>query len=71
MTNQISHRNVVRSAFGIQRSECLLILQVGPKDACRGIIAVVSNQSLLDNLKDALPLLTAEGPKNSKKPQAA
>lgn len=57
LTIQTSHRNVIRAAFGIAPSEWLLLLRAGPADQIRGIIAIVSTQTLLTELATALPFI--------------
>jgi len=54
-----SARNVVRAAFGIRQSEWLLLVRVGPINACRGVLAFVSKESLQTKLAEALPFLSA------------
>jgi hypothetical protein len=62
-TNQSSHRNVVRAAFGVLQTEWLLLVRVGTANACRGVVAFTSLQSLLTQLDEALPLLTTSATK--------
>jgi hypothetical protein len=61
-THLHSNRNVIRSGFGITQNEWLLLIRVGPPNACRGIVAVISHQSLIPQLTEALPFLTAAAP---------
>jgi hypothetical protein len=63
LTNQASTRNVVRTAFGVRRTEWLLLVRVGSPQACRGVIALISTQSLMSEVSSVLPLLTADLPK--------
>lgn len=58
-SNQKSNRNVVRAAFGVQQNEWLLLVRVGPANACRGVLALISEKSILKELADALPLFTS------------
>jgi hypothetical protein len=60
VTNLESHRNVVRGAFGIQPQEWLLLLRCGPITGCRGILAIVSKQTLMTQLDSILPLIQAD-----------
>ncbi len=57
MTNVMSHRNVVRAAFGVEQEEWLSLLRVGDLIACRGILAVISSKSLQEVLPQALALV--------------
>jgi len=56
-TNVISNRNMLRGAFGIAGGEYLTIVRVGPAQKCRGVIALVSNQSILQNILDVMRIL--------------
>lgn len=56
-TNQASARNVMRAAFGIQKEEVLHLIRVGPPNACRGVLAVVSKKNLSKVLTQALQLI--------------
>ncbi len=56
-TNQNSHRNVVRSAFGIQKNEFLLLVRAGPPQGCRGVVALISTQSLMTEIDGAIQLI--------------
>ena len=63
MTNVQSMRNVLRSAFGAAQDEYLTLVRCGPIQECRGVLAILSKQSLIPELKQALPLMTAPLPK--------
>ncbi len=52
-----SIRNVTRGAFGADHNEWLTVFRVGPKEACRGLLAVFSEENLEKTLKEALKLL--------------
>jgi hypothetical protein len=58
-TDIASNRNVVRAAFGVEQDEWLLLVRAGPIDQCRGVIALVSDRSMLAPLVAASPLLGA------------
>jgi hypothetical protein len=64
LTNQSSNRNVVRSAFGIQPNEWLLLVRAGPPNACRGVVGIISEQSLLLVVHEAIPMITAPAPQS-------
>lgn len=57
VTNNFSYRNIMRTGFGITKTEWLLLVRVGNSEACRGIVALVSSQGLLPQIQDALSLL--------------
>ncbi|MCM2322475.1 MAG: hypothetical protein NDJ90_04355 [Oligoflexia bacterium] len=61
-TNQMSDRNVIRAAFGVQGTEWLLLLRAGPNESCRGVVAILSPKSLLAKVDAALKLLSAKSP---------
>ncbi len=46
VTHLASSRNVVRSVFGAKREEWLTLFRVGPAESCRGILAILSKNSL-------------------------
>lgn len=50
VTNQQSNRNIMRAALGVSSSETLLLVRVGSKNAYRGIVAFVSDKSMLTSL---------------------
>jgi hypothetical protein len=56
-TDISSNRNVVRAAFGVGHDEWLLLVRTGPVNQCRGVLAVVSDRSMLQALVAASPLL--------------
>lgn len=58
-TTITSARNVVRSAFGVEPGEWITLLRVGPPNACRGVLALISTQSLQKALGPVLPLVHA------------
>ncbi len=64
-TNQKSSRNVIRSAFGAEADEWVLLIRCGPGNQLRGALAIVSTQSLLTQLGEALPLIGAPLSKSS------
>lgn len=64
VTQLQSHRNLMRSAFGIQAEEHLVLIRIGPVDASRGILALVSKMSVIDTLQKVLPQLHARPSKN-------
>ncbi len=53
-TNIKSNRNIVRAAMGIHQEEWLILVRVGPENACRGILALVSEKSLVSSLPEAI-----------------
>jgi hypothetical protein len=52
-----SHRNVVRGAFGLEAGEWLTLLRVGSAQACRGILVIVSRNSLAKAAPQALQMI--------------
>ena len=62
-TDQMSQRNVMRGALGLLPDEILLLLRIGPENACRGALAIVSKQSLVGRLDEALKFLNLPAPK--------
>lgn len=66
-TNIKSNRNVVRAAFGVNQSEWLLLVRAGPASHCRGVLALITQRSLLTELQAAIPLITAEMPASTSK----
>jgi hypothetical protein len=72
MTNMESSRNVVRSAFGCASMEWLTLVRVGPQNSCRGVLALVSNQSIFQAIEASKAWLSAKPePKKSKAAKAA
>ncbi|MGK5083778.1 hypothetical protein WDW37_10790 [Bdellovibrionota bacterium FG-1] len=67
-----SNRNVVRAAFGIDPQEWLLLVRAGPPTDCRGVLALVSETSIITELTSALALIGSPIPAAnfSKKPVA-
>lgn len=63
MTVQSSNRNLIRTAFGILPTEWLTLYRIGPPDRCRGVIAMISKESLMVSLTQVLPLFAAPPPK--------
>ena len=61
-----SPRNVLRAAFGLEPNEWLLLTGVGPQPYFRGILALLSEESLAGILKDTAAFLSAPLPQNSK-----
>ncbi len=59
MTQAQSTRNVLRAAFGISGQEWLTLMRVGPSNACRGVIALVSPNTLTAAIPGATPLIQA------------
>jgi hypothetical protein len=58
MTVPTSQRNVIRTALGISETEWLLMVRVGAPTACRGVLALVSPQSIISALAPALALIS-------------
>ncbi len=58
MTNQKSTRNVVRGSFGLTGIEWLLLVKIGSKTAIRGLLAIISEKTVLRELEEVLPLLS-------------
>lgn len=54
-----SNENVIRAALGAKSNESLLFVRVGPSAACRGVLAVFSNKSLVTELASVLPLISS------------
>ncbi|MEO7162559.1 MAG: hypothetical protein ABI041_06545 [Bdellovibrionia bacterium] len=52
-----SQRNAIRGALGVESEEWLLLVRVGPANACRGITVFLSEKSLLLQVKSVLSLL--------------
>jgi hypothetical protein len=69
MTVQSSLRNIIRVAFGISPTEWLLLLRAGPPNHCRGAVAILSKESLISRLTEALPLFAAPAPQTPGKPK--
>ncbi len=65
-----SARNVTRGAFGLDSNQWLTVVTVGSKDACRGLLAVISDRSLSAVLPGAMVILQTK-PKIPKKKNAA
>lgn len=66
MTHISSHRNVLRGALGAKPEEWLTLVRVGPVNACRGVLALVSKQSVLADVLKAFPVL-AQSPSQKAK----
>lgn len=66
-----SDRNVSRTAFGVDSTEWLSLALIGPAHECRGILAMVSLQSLLGEIQSRLILLSSAVPKDKIIPSAA
>lgn len=64
-TNPSSGKYLVRGAFGLAPDEWLTILQVGPMEACRGVLAVVSKVPLEGFLEEGSSLLRQAPAKRS------
>jgi hypothetical protein len=62
-TDQMSQRNVLRAAFGIQPNEWLLLIQIGPQNACRGALAVITKRSIVPELHQAITAFRRAPPK--------
>lgn len=58
-TDIASNRNVVRAAFGTNHDEWLLLVRVGILENCRGVLCLVSDQSMLQALVLASPFLAS------------
>jgi hypothetical protein len=58
-TNVTSERNMVRTAFGIDSNEYLVVARVGAPSAIKGILAMVSARSFLTEVQGVLMLLAA------------
>lgn len=58
-TNQKSNRNVVRAAFGILPQEWLLLVRAGTAQNCRGIVALISPQSILTPVMGSMTLFSS------------
>jgi hypothetical protein len=59
-TNQGSNRNILRTAFGINPNEWLILIRVGPEVRCRGVVALISNKSILAELNSAKTYFSAD-----------
>lgn len=59
MTNVQSNRNVVRAAIGVRSDEWLTLIRIGPPTACRGVLALVTRQSIVNELSSVLTFFTA------------
>lgn len=57
MTVPTSQRNLVRGAFGVQPQEWLTLVRVGTADSCRGILVMISNESLKSAPPEAFALI--------------
>lgn len=58
-TNQLSTRNLLRGAFAIQSQEWLTLIRVGPPNSCRGVLALLSDKTLANELQASLALIQA------------
>jgi len=58
-TNVTSERNMVRTAFGIDSNEYLVVARVGPPNAPKGMLGLVSTKSFLSEVQKVLMLLAA------------
>ncbi len=54
-----SNRNIVRAAFGMRSHEWLTLVRAGTAQSCRGVLALISEKSLMTELSSALPLIQA------------
>jgi hypothetical protein len=70
-TTITSARNVVRTAFAVEPNEWITLLRVGPANACRGVLALISTQSMQKVLGPVLPLVHAAVKKASPTSEAA
>lgn len=61
-TDQMSQRNVMRGALGLRMDEFLVLVRVGPEDACRGALAVVSKKSMVLAIEVAMKFLAQKAP---------
>ncbi len=53
-TLEHSTRNILRTSFGAQKSEWLVLTRVGPESQVRGLIAIISLQSIHGPIRPAL-----------------
>ena len=60
-----SQRNIIRSAFGILQSEWLTLVRAGPAEGCRGMVAIVTTESLFIELGEAIALIQAPSPEST------
>ncbi len=58
-TNLKSKRNVIRGAFGAQTQEWVTLARIGPLNQCRGILAIISTESMIPALQSQASLLSA------------
>jgi hypothetical protein len=58
MSAPTSQRNVIRAALDVSETEWLLLVRVGPPNACRGVLALISTQSIVSALAPALALVS-------------
>ena len=54
-----SNRNVTRSVFGVEQNEYLNLFQVGPKKHFRGLLAVITTESLESKAPTLSHMVTA------------
>lgn len=67
-TNIASNRNVVRAAFGIQQSEWLLLICVGTRAQCRGVVAIVTTRSIATEIGPICTLIGTPVPSPKSSP---
>ena len=62
ITNIGSRRNTIRAAFGPTHDEVLTLIRVGPVAACRGILAIYSDRTMIMELGPILTLFNTPLP---------
>jgi|GEM_PF-6006712 len=61
-TDQMSQRNVMRGALGLRMDEFLVLVRIGPENACRGALVIISKQSLIPTIEAAMRLFSQKAP---------
>lgn len=56
-THESSARNILRTSFGAQKNEWLILTRVGPEIQIRGLIAIIARQSIHGPIRSALESL--------------
>lgn len=57
-TNVKSKRNIIRNSFGTQPEEWMTLIRVGPPKQCRGILAVISHDSILNAIRPQMSVFS-------------
>lgn len=66
-----SVRNITRSAYGVRSEEWITLVRVGPEEACRGVLAIVSHGSLNGSIEKVQEICSVLPEKSRSKTAAA